>query len=141
MKLKLLGASALCVLLSGCAGMNSHYDCKKVGGMGAGCVSLSHVNEMADKGDFDHSDLDASKVEVRALPSAFDEKGHSGYWSKTVSSGDLLRSSSIVQNIWIAPYVDTENIYHWPSMLTIVVRQGSWAGQPVSSIQKSSEFE
>ena len=41
----------------------------------------------------------------------------------------------IDKQIWIGPYEDVNGNYHEPSYVYVVVKNGSWIGEPVSTIQ------
>lgn len=123
-------------LLASCAGVNSQFGCNKVGGKGVGCASLDTVNQMADAGAFNGSDPLPSTV--RDNTPAPDPM-MTGYQGVTPSAGEPLRYGESVQNIWIAPFVDTTGNYHWPQMVSVVVQKGHWVGEPVAAIQASAE--
>ena len=135
--LSLIAASSI-VLLSGCAGTKTHFDCNNVGGI-QGCATLGHVNRMADRGDFNRASSNAQS----ASDSASNAKP-TGYFLKTPGvdtpqSGAPLRYGETMQNIWIAPYVTKDGSYMWASMASIIITPGHWIGEPVSAISQSGD--
>lgn len=121
--------------LSACTGMTSSFDCGKVGGQGVGCSSMEQVNQMANEGKFSQRDGvetgdDTGQMAIGKL---------TGFQGATPKSGMPLRFGESVQNMWVAPYTDTGNNYHWAQMVTMIIAPGHWVGAPVSSIKASGE--
>lgn len=121
--------------LAGCAGVNGKFSCPKVGGKGVGCASMEQVNQMANQGDFNQSGGVAGDSKDNTTVAG----KLTGFRGLTPSSGMPLRFGETVQNVWIAPYTDKQNNYHWAQMVTVIVAPGHWVGSPVSSIQDSGE--
>lgn len=137
MLLSVMAISSI-VLLSGCAGTKTNFDCNNVGGI-QGCATLGHVNRMADRGDFNRGSNNGSPTAdntSNAKPT--------GYFLKTPgvdtpASGEPLRYGETMQNVWIAPYVTKDNSYMWASMASIIITPGHWIGEPVSAISQSGD--
>lgn len=128
-------------LLTGCAGMNTQFDCKATSGV-SGCATLDQVNRMADQGAFANGDTALQNTQVysqKISPNALNAAPE-GSWQNTALFGKPLRMSETVQNVWIAPYETKDGSYSWPSMVSIVLRPGHWVGAPSKEIQKSGEL-
>lgn len=123
--------------LSGCTGMHSQFDCNTIGGIQS-CVTLGHVNRMANKGDFERDSNGGSGI-ASTNSKLTSNNSHMGMFLKTPTAGEPLRYGETIQNVWIAPYQTKDGSYVWPSMVTIILHQGHWLGDPVSAIQKSGE--
>lgn len=130
MRLKIIGLIAGAILLSGCAGMNSNFDCNKVGGDGAGCVSMDQVNQMINQGDFNNPDGASSKAPVA-------NNNISAYQAPTPMPGEPVRYSESIQRIWIAPWQDVAGNYHEPSYVYVVLTPAHWVGIPVDQVQRA----
>lgn len=121
-------------LLSGCAGMNSKFDCE-VNGQGM-CAPLDRVNRLADQGAFNTTSENAGKIS-----SSINETGainttqpSSHYAVDTPKPGEPIRYGETVQRVWIAPYQDTQGNYHEPSYVYTVVEPGHWVGVPAQEV-------
>lgn len=138
LKLILAGASLFAIAgLSGCAGEHSNFDCNAVGGIQS-CVTLGHVNRMANQGDFERgSGGSTSATADTKLTSA--DSNPQGMFLKTPSAGEPMRFGETIQDVWIAPYQTKDGSYVWPSMVTIILHKGHWIGDPSKEIQKSGE--
>ena len=91
------------VLLTGCAAMNSDFDCGvKPGVM---CKSLDQVNAMIDQGEL------GGKEKTFDVP---------------FKPGVPYRHSDTVMRIWIAPYEDVQGNYHQESVIYTVIKPGRW---------------
>ncbi len=106
--------------LTGCVGMNSSFDCNVTSG--GKCAPMTTINEMVDRGGF-------RKIKGKTI-------GYNQYFNNTnmINSDQLLRSNESVQQIWIAPYEDTNGIYHDASSVYFVAKKGSWNGKPPIAI-------
>ena len=130
--------SAVALMLASCAATNGKFDCNKVGGRGVGCASLGTVNQMANEGAFNQTDT-VNNGDVNAYTATPASVQSTGFTGVTPSAGMPLRYGESVQNVWIAPFVDTGGSYHWPQMVSVIVTPGHWVGRPVAAIQDSME--
>ena len=123
-------AFAFCaVFLSGCAGMNSSFDCDV--GSGGKCAPMHHINKMANYGAFNENSFGAAKE--NAVARAENKiKIKNGYPSNAFD-GTPIRSNESVQQIWIGHYEDASGNYHEASYLYTVIKKGRWIGNPVSA--------
>ena len=138
------------LLLSGCASINSDFDCPmKPGGM---CKSLDHVNAMVDRGELGTNQpeadcVDCDKTGKGTLDQKESETNSGGisdfktpFPSKIgVQPGKPLRYSETVLQIWLAPYEDTQGNYHQESDVFTVVKPGHWIGSPVKALISDEE--
>lgn len=79
----------LIVLITGCASLNSEYDCPRARGLQ--CKSLREVDML----------IGAKRV----------KDGAKHYFDKTYPQNPY-RTSERVSEIWYAPYRDSHNVYH-----------------------------
>lgn len=100
---------------SGCT-TNQKFDCPISGGIR--CQSMSEIDKLIDGGHLDQTRQIKSKPFIkcsRVVP-------HKG---KNIRHFQLRMREDVVQ-IWIAPYVSKEEIYHYPSMLSMVIKPSQW---------------
>ena len=122
------------ILLSGCVGMGSSFDCNvKSGGR---CASMDKINNLADAdlGAFDKSYARyanyprSRSLKLKNIDGKVSNSGH-------LSGANVpLRSCESIQQIWIAPYEDNSGNYHLSSDVYTVVKSGGWIGSPVSEV-------
>lgn len=142
MKVLKISLLFLVVSLSGCAGMNGDFNCNKIGGEGAGCVSMNQVNTMANEGFFNQ------KQNTLVTPSASTSIQVSqtetinkklGYTRAVPTAGRPTRTVDVVDRIWFAPYKDKEDNYHDSNFVYTVITYSHWNDYPVSAIQKEDD--
>ncbi len=126
------------ISLTACAPMNSQFDCNKVGGEGAGCVSLDDVNQMANEGKFNEATINATAASSNSS-SLNVKNGPDGYPVQTPFAGQPIWHDGDKQQIWIAPYVDTSGNFHEASYVYFSLSNGYWIGQPPSSIESDQD--
>jgi conjugal transfer pilus assembly protein TraV len=132
-------------LLSGCASMNSSFDCKMKPGVM--CKNLDQVNRMVDQGKIgnpyaaqgtqssgcktcgDSSVVSASNANFQNI-SDFT----TSYPNFPPKYGDPVRYGETVLRVWIAPYQDKDGNYYQPTTLYTIVKDGHWIGTPVNAI-------
>ena len=111
------------LFLSGCAGMNSSFDCDV--GSGGKCVPMHHINKMANYGAFTEKSLKANNLK----PTEVKDMG-----AKQKIYGTLpIRSNEEIQQIWIGPYEDANGNYHEASSVYSVIKKGRWSSDPVAA--------
>lgn len=115
-------------LLSACTTMNSNFDCPNKAGVN--CKSLDQINAMVDSGQLRGrmqtslvNDVGNITNEFQAFPV-----------SATFVPGQPIRYGETVQRIWIAPYEDTEGLYHQDNLIYSVIKPGAWIGKPVKTV-------
>lgn len=122
--------------LSGCAEMNSTFDCPMKPGVS--CASLDEVNAKVDRGEIGSSSTELPHPSTKNIslnqtqptePPSFSE----ARWKKP------LRYGESVQHIWVAPYEDTAGNYHQESDIYTIVKPGHWIGYPVKAIASDEE--
>lgn len=109
------------VLLTGCAGMNSNFDCNA--GPGGSCQPMDQINKEANSGAFNAAPIVTASQTNTALGYPF-----------AAYKGQPIRIGESVQRIWIAPFEDQDGNYHEPSYVYTVVQKGHWLGSPVKEI-------
>ena len=132
-KLVVLKRSAflfLVIFLSGCVGMSSKFDCNI--GSGGKCLPMHHINKMAVQGVFNEN-YGVSKE--NALTRAESKSNKKSGYLLNAFDGTPIRSNESIQQIWIGPHEDASGTYHEPSNIYVVVKKGSWIGEPANLIQ------
>ncbi|MEJ5069969.1 type IV conjugative transfer system lipoprotein TraV [Enterobacter sp. MYb186] len=173
----LMGAALLCSALTGCAGMNSDFDCNKT--TTDQCLTTGEANKLAAQGK-SLDDLAAEKAAKKpageTLPALRNTAPVVNPWRPvsvaatgtpsakpiaprpltTVSSGDAgltgtprvtsgyvtpvtavtqantagrvtaERIPDATQRLWIAPWVDTDDNFHQPSVVEFVRNKSHW---------------
>ena len=128
--------------LTGCAEMNSDFTCPMTNGMQ--CKRIDQVNTMVDTGDIDTTGQDAptsSPSSGSAVTVSQDAKVSPANFiypypkDGEAVPGQPLRYGESVMRLWIAPYEDTQDNYHTPSIVYTVVKSGHWIDQPVQEIK------
>ncbi len=125
--------------LSGCAEMNSDFTCPMTNGMQ--CQRIDQVNGMVDQGAIDTTGMEAttssSSAPKLSTPDTDVQANIIQPYPKDAEAipGQPLRYGESVMRLWIAPYEDTEDNYHAPSLVYTVVQSGHWTGIPVQEIK------
>jgi conjugal transfer pilus assembly protein TraV len=108
------------IFLTGCAGMNSKFDCNI--GPGGTCRSMDQVNKEASSGVFNTNSIPVSAARQNST--------NLGY-PLLAYKGQPIRTGETIQRIWIAPFEDQDDNYHEPSYVYTVVKKSEWIGNPV----------
>jgi hypothetical protein len=108
------------IILTGCAGMKSSFDCNVASG--GKCAPMTSINEMANRGMFQRTSLKSER--------AIDYNKYSSGANYANSDNLPLRINESVQQIWIAPYEDASGIYHDAASIYVVAQKGRWTGKP-----------
>ncbi|MCD8525497.1 MAG: type IV conjugative transfer system lipoprotein TraV [Gammaproteobacteria bacterium] len=133
--------SVLSLGLTGCAEMNSDFTCPMTNGMQ--CKRIDQVNGMVDQGAIDTTGQDAPTSSAQTTGSGITPDGNVANaqfiypYPKDAEAvpGQPLRYGESVMRLWIAPYEDTQDNYHAPSIVYTVVKSGHWTGIPVEEIK------
>lgn len=125
------------ISLTGCAGMNSQFDCPMKPGVS--CRSLDQVNAKVDRGE-----ITGESTELTYHPRPKYMSSHQTQLTQSVTFSGLqtrkpLRYGESVQRIWIAPFEDTSGNYHQESDVYTIVKPGHWIGYPVKAINGDEE--
>lgn len=131
-------------LLSGCAGMNTDFDCQSLAH--DRCLTMEDANQIAR-----HLPAEASRKGETRIP-AFSEipstkpsssipgvlAGTGGYSprgsdavlaSNTQTRASLPeRAGPVIARLWIAAWVDEEDVFHAPSVVSFVAVPDHWIG-------------
>lgn len=113
---KMLIAGIGLLTLSGCASMNSEFNCPA--GKGVGCKNIHDVNQMVNDGKLGSNEKQ-DKFHVKPAPSIASDVS-------TRSTGSLKRTQEKTLSIWIAPYEDKSGNYHEATVVHTVVQSGMW---------------
>ncbi len=129
------------IILAGCAGMNSSFDCNVTSG--GRCVPMMSINEMVNRGAFQRTKL---KPNSTIDYSKYSNRAASSNTSPNPSNADAannhlpLRINESVQQIWIAPYEDASGIYHDTSLVYVVAQKGHWMGRPSMAVVEDEQL-
>ena len=124
------------LLLSGCAGTSTEFECNAT--TSDTCMTMEQANEKAKKLE---QPADAKPV-VTALPeqkllaprplftAAREVKTIIPVSSvASVTPPRPLRTGEQTAALWIAPYIDNQDVYHQPSSVFFVIKPSAW-GKP-----------
>jgi conjugal transfer pilus assembly protein TraV len=131
MQLSLKKITVLCCLigLTGCASLNSQFDCPVKPGIH--CKRVDEINSMVDSGAISAT----QETPCRHCNPAMN--GHTG--SETTFSPEnnafpdftptALRTHEKILRIWVAPYEDTTGNYYGENVMYRVVTPPTWVGE------------
>ncbi len=114
--------------MSGCASMNSDFDCPMKNGVR--CQSLDEVNAAVDRGE-----IGGSGVATECSQPSYMNTSYPLYKDGIASRQSSVRYPEDVMRVWIAPYEDTSGNYHQASSVYTVARSGYWIGNPPKEIK------
>lgn len=118
------------ISLSGCVGIGSKFDCNV--DSGGRCAPMHHINQMANYGAFTEKNEKTEKsFKVDKLMLA---AGKSSVTRQQVSGSMPMRSNEQIQQVWIAPYEDSNGNYHEGSNVYVVTKKGNWVYPPNKSL-------
>lgn len=123
----------LFILITGCAGMNSHFDCPMKPGVM--CASVDQVNRSVDQGNLGTESAANCKTcssgsyQIKKI-----NQFANAYPMNAINLGDPIRFGETVMRIWIAPYEDSNDDYYQPTIIYTVIKPGHWIGNPPHSI-------
>jgi conjugal transfer pilus assembly protein TraV len=119
------------LFLSGCASLNSNFDCAaKPGGV---CASLSQVNNMVDTGQLGRGKSKKVKPDEEIPTPVIGLTPYPANDSKTYQKP--LRAGELVMRVWLAPFEDSQGYYHQASELFVVTKPGRWLGASAHSLK------
>lgn len=131
-------------LLSGCAGMNTDFDCQSLAH--DRCLSMEDANQIARhvpveasmKGensipafsDIPSSKPSSSNPDVLAGTGVYSPRGSDAVMASNTQTRAKLpgRAGLVVARLWIAAWVDEEDVYHAPSVVSFVAVPDHWMG-------------
>ncbi|WP_050871301.1 type IV conjugative transfer system lipoprotein TraV [Enterobacter hormaechei] len=131
-------------LLSGCAGMNTDFDCQSLAH--DRCLSMEDANQIARhvpveasmKGensipafsDIPSSKPSSSNPDVLAGTGVYSPRGSDAVMASNTQTRAKLpgRAGPVVARLRIAAWVDEEDVYHAPSVVSFVAVPDHWMG-------------
>ena len=110
----------VCLLMAGCAGLDSesHFKCKAPEGIGCSSLSGTYANAVEDN-------LPGSPVAKSATYKSSEEKERA-ISGVAPSTGTPILSEPVVLRIWVAPWEDGRKVLHDQAYLYAVVDPGHW---------------
>lgn len=124
----------LIAFLSGCAGMNSSFDCPMKPGVR--CESLDQVSHAVDRGEIgDEANGTFHTALIRTNEMSFIGNQN----STKLLKGEPLRYGESVQRIWVAPFEDTSGNYHQESEVYTITQGGHWIVNPIKAMHTDEE--
>lgn len=136
------------LLLSGCMGMNSKFDCN-VSSDGK-CASMGTIHKMADVGEFNeysnhrivrHGNIaNANRIGSNNIGIGNSNSNNKyptqRYFSNISSTASYpLRSSETIKKIWIGPYEDENSNYHEATHVYAVIKKAQWLAESEQAIK------
>ncbi len=121
------------ITLTGCAQLNSNFDCPMKPGVT--CKSLDQVNAHVDSGE-----IGAQGIDIKHQQVALNRSYSRAQLTQTVTNDHFLQRRPIryaesVMHIWFAPFEDHSGNYHLESEVYTVVSPGHWAEDPRRDIE------
>lgn len=131
-------------LLSGCAEMNTDFDCQSLAH--DRCLTMEDANQIArhlpaeasGKGetripafsDIPSSKPSSSNPDVLAGTGVYSPSGSDAVMASNTQTRAKLpgRTGPVVARLWIAAWVDEEDVYHAPSVVSFVAVPDHWMG-------------
>ncbi|EAP2381053.1 type IV conjugative transfer system protein TraV [Salmonella enterica] len=130
------------LLLSGCAGTNSDFECTAT--TSDTCMTMEQANEKAKRLEQPETVKPAAASLPRLAEGSFRTTPVRTV-STTTPSGNRpavtalpeqkllaprpLRTGEQTVALWIAPYIDNQDVYHQPSSVFFVIKPSAW-GKP-----------
>lgn len=110
----------ICLLMTGCAGVDSgsHFKCQAPEGIGCSSLSGTYANAVEDN-------LPGSPVKKSAINNK-DDKKERAITGAAPQSGTPILSEPIVLRIWVAPWEDGRKALHDQAYLYVVADPGHW---------------
>ncbi|NCN88134.1 MAG: TraV family lipoprotein [Gallionella sp.] len=110
----------VCLLMAGCAGLDSesHFKCKAPEGIGCSSLSGTYANAIEDN-------LPGSPVTKTATYESGEEKERA-ISGVAPSTGTPILSEPVVLRIWVAPWEDGRKVLHDQAYLYAVADPGHW---------------
>lgn len=112
------------VLLTGCAGAKSDFECNATSS--DNCMTIDAANNMARQ----KAKSATVKPGVALLPALATPAGTDIHLTRSQQGRSFLRFSvrkpEATAKVWIAPWVDGQDNFHEPGLLSFVVRSGEW---------------
>jgi hypothetical protein len=108
-------------LLGGCATGASSFDCPKT--HAAQCQPLHAVDRQVDAGHWGQQPEGKGAQRV-SIGEGSEPRGP-------------LRAHDRIQKVWVAPYVDPDDVYHQPATVYAVMQAGHWRQAATQTIRQS----
>lgn len=110
----------VCLLMAGCAGVDSesHFKCKAAEGIGCSSLSGTYANAIEDN-------LPGSPVKKSSTYDKDAEKEHA-ITGVAPQTGTPVLSAPVVLRVWVAPWEDGRKVLHDQAYLYAVVDPGHW---------------
>jgi conjugal transfer pilus assembly protein TraV len=125
MFLKIVITISLIGLLTGCADLNSHFDCPMKPGVM--CKRLDQVDGMVDAGAI----TGQPDGMVRGQMVAY----HGGAAMPMLTPVNApIRYPERVMRLWVAPFEDADGNYYSVHVIYTVVKPGHWRGFPPKAV-------
>lgn len=112
------------VLLTGCAGAESDFECNATSS--DSCMTIDAANNMARN----KAKAAAVKPGAALLPARAKPAGADITTTHSVQGASFLRppvrTPESTATVWVAPWVDGQDNFHEPGLLLFVVKPGEW---------------
>ena len=131
-KLHVLAVIVFMALLTGCAHLNSQFDCPMKPGVT--CKSIDEINAMVDRGELIQKTKSTSPINTENVTAP---TFNSPYPIQAINPGKSLRYGETVMRVWVAPYEDDKGNFYQPSIFYTVIKSGHWIGSPVKAVNNN----
>ena len=110
------------IALSGCSSYSETFDCPA--GQGVGCKSLSRVNQMVEKGQLPHKELEdsVSSDVIKTRPVKVDHSTPLHLNADLMGAPVMYASAPKTSRIWFAGHKDSRGNVHGPHYLDAVLK-------------------
>ncbi|EAW8000798.1 type IV conjugative transfer system lipoprotein TraV [Salmonella enterica] len=107
------------LLLSGCAGTSTEFECNAT--TSDTCMTMEQANEKAQKLE--------QFSEAKPVAASQPRLAEGNFRTTPVTPPRPLRTGEQTAALWIAPYIDNQDVYHQPSSVFFVIKPSAW-GKP-----------
>lgn len=112
------------VLLTGCAGAKSDFECNATSS--DSCMTIDAANIMARQ----QAKVAAVKPGAASLPALGKPSGAVIPLTRSAQRASFLRppvrTPETTAKVWVAPWVDGQDNFHEPGLLSFIVKSGEW---------------
>jgi conjugal transfer pilus assembly protein TraV len=126
MFLKVAITVGLIGLLTGCASLNSHFDCPMKPGVM--CKRLDQVDSMVDAGAITGTPYGMARGQMVAI------RGGAAM-PILLPVNAPIRYPERVMRLWVAPFEDVDGNYYSAHVIYTVVKPGHWRGFPPKAVE------
>ncbi|HGE6932707.1 type IV conjugative transfer system lipoprotein TraV [Enterobacter mori] len=120
-------------LLSGCTGMNTDFDCQSLAH--DRCLTMEDANQLARNLPAEavrkrETSIPAFSIMPSSKSSSLIRTLSAGTGGANIQTSARLpgRASPVIARLWIAAWVDDDDVFHAPSVVSFVAVPDHWIG-------------